>query len=126
MERNGEGAVHPDLEIENISEVMADPSLLERLLMNLFRNSVEHGGKEVRVKVGPMDEGFYIEDNGPGIPQEERDEIFDRKFTTKAEGSGFGLKSVEQIVQAHDWTITFGESNEGGARFEITGAKFIP
>ncbi len=119
------GAVHPALEIEEIADVMADPSLLERLLMNLFRNSVEHGGQEVLVRVGPLDDGFYIEDNGPGIPREKREQIFDWKFTTKAEGSGIGLKSVEQIVHAHDWTIRVGESGEGGARFEIISVDFV-
>lgn len=118
------GAVHPDLTLEEIPDVLVDPSLLERLLMNLFRNAVEHGGKEVVVRVGALDDGFYIEDDGPGIPPEERERIFDWKHTTKADGSGIGLKSVEQIVHAHDWAIDVTESDEGGARFEITGVDF--
>ncbi len=119
------GAVHPNLAIEEVDPVLADPSLLERLLMNLFRNTVEHGDTEVLVRVGPLEDGFYIEDDGPGIPPSEREEIFDWKFTTKAEGSGIGLKSVEQIAHAHDWDITVTEGAEGGARFEITGVEFV-
>ncbi|MFB6126293.1 MAG: PAS domain S-box protein [Halolamina sp.] len=118
------GPAHPDLTCEDIPSVMADPSLLERLLMNLFRNAVEHGGREVVVRVGPLDDGFYVEDDGPGIPPEGRESIFDWKYTTKAEDSGIGLKSVEQIVDAHGWGISLTESGEGGARFEITGVEF--
>lgn len=77
------------------------------------------------VRVGPLDDGFYVEDDGPGIPAEKRTEIFDWKYTTKAEGSGIGLKSVEQIVNAHDWEIGAGESEKGGARFEVTGVEFV-
>lgn len=109
------------LAIEEPVTVRADESLLSRLLMNLFRNSVEHGGEDVQVTVGPLANacGFYVEDDGPGIPPDDRERVFDWKYTTKETGHGIGLKSIERICNAHGWTITIGDGERGGARFEI-------
>ncbi|MFD1572221.1 ATP-binding protein [Halorubrum laminariae] len=63
-----------------------------------------------------------LEDNGPGIPEGNRDRVFEQGFTTKDHngGTGMGMASVRQIVLAHDWRIEIGESNDlGGVRFEI-------
>jgi signal transduction histidine kinase len=60
-------------------------------------------------------------DDGPGIPAEERDRVFENGYSTSDEGTGFGLSIVEGIVRAHDWEISVTESETGGARFEITG-----
>lgn len=60
-----------------------------------------------------------LADDGPGIPEEHADDVFDPGFTTKADGTGFGMASVAQIVAAHDWQISVGEGIDGGARFEI-------
>jgi signal transduction histidine kinase len=67
--------------------------------------------------------GFYVEDDGDGIPADEHGEIFDHGYTTSDDGMGFGLSIVEDIVDAHDWDISTAESHEGGARFEITGVE---
>jgi signal transduction histidine kinase len=101
--------------------VAADPERLQQLFENLFRNSVEHGGTDVTITVGALeeDEGFYVADDGPGIPEEKRDEIFEAGYTTASDGTGFGLAIVSEIAEAHGWEITATESAEGGARFEI-------
>lgn len=100
----------------------ADPDRLQQLLENLFRNAIEHGGEDVTIRVGTLadDTGFFIEDNGPGIPKKERNKIFESGFTTNRNGTGFGLAIVSDIVEAHGWEITVTESESGGARFEIT------
>jgi signal transduction histidine kinase len=74
--------------------------------------------------IGELDDGFYIEDDGPGIPEDERDDVFDAGFSTNEEGNGFGLSIVKRIVEAHGWEICITESSEGGTRFEITGVEF--
>lgn len=104
--------------------IQADPDRLRRLLENQFRNAVEHGGPEVTITVGECASGFYIQDDGPGIPEADREDIFDAGFSTSQSGTGFGLSIVSEIVEAHGWEIHATESPTGGARFEITGVKF--
>ncbi|WP_066415550.1 sensor histidine kinase [Halorubrum aethiopicum] len=109
------------------TRIRADESRLRQLLENLFRNAVDHGGSDVAVRVGRLDaaSGFFVEDDGPGIPEDERDQVFETGYTTSDEGTGFGLSIVEEIAAAHDWTVTVGESGSGGARFEVDGVEFV-
>jgi len=107
------------------SPIEADHNRLSQLLENLFRNAIEHGGAGVTVTVGALDDGFYVEDDGPGIPEEQRAAVFDSGFSTSAEGTGFGLSIVEQVVRAHGWEIDLADGSDGGARFEITGVSFV-
>ena len=104
--------------------IEADESRLKQLLENLIRNAVEHGGEDVTVTIGALPDGFYVEDDGPGIPDAERDAIFDAGYSTDDSGTGFGLPIVKQVVDAHGWDIRVTESADGGARFEITGVAF--
>ncbi|QLC34640.1 HAMP domain-containing histidine kinase [Halarchaeum sp. CBA1220] len=115
------------LTVDSSAAVVADPGRLEHLFENLFRNAVEHGGSDVHVRVGTLDGGgFYVADDGPGIPAAERDVVFDPGYTTTEDGNGFGLAIVEQIVDAHGWEIRLAEADGGGARFEITGVETRP
>ncbi|MFC6873916.1 hybrid sensor histidine kinase/response regulator [Halobellus marinus] len=112
--------------ITNIDRgVRADRSRLKQVFENLFRNAVEHGGTDVTVTVGELDHGFYIEDDGPGIPSGERDEVFEAGYSRSSEGTGFGLSIVEQVVTAHNWQIRVTDGPDGGARFEITDVEFV-
>jgi signal transduction histidine kinase len=99
--------------------IEADESRLEQLFENLFRNAIEHGGEDVTIRVDRSPVGFYIEDDGPGIPENEREQVFDHGHTTSDSGTGFGLSIVKQIAEAHGWEITVSEGADGGARFEI-------
>ncbi|CCQ37631.1 receiver/sensor box histidine kinase [Natronomonas moolapensis 8.8.11] len=100
--------------------VGADPSRLAQLFENLFRNAVEHGGPEVTVRIGDLDGGFFVADDGPGVPEADRKRVFEAGYSD-ADGTGFGLAIVERIVAAHGWAVSVGVSETGGARFEITG-----
>lgn len=97
-----------------------DPDRIVQLFENLFRNAIEHGGPSVTVRVGTTDDGFYVADDGPGIPENQRGQIFEKGYTTSADGTGFGLSIVQSIVEAHDWSIEAGEAVDGGARFDIS------
>jgi PAS domain S-box-containing protein len=101
--------------------VSADRERLRELLENLFRNSVEHGREDVTITIGRLDddEGFYVADDGPGIPEAERDDVFEHGYTTNEYGTGFGLSIVERIAHAHGWTVHLTKSETGGARFEF-------
>ena len=83
---------------------------------------MEHGG-DVTVVVGPLvdGEGFFVADDGPGIPEADREAIFDVGVTTRDSGTGVGLSIVETVAEAHGWSVAVTESADGGARFEFTG-----
>ncbi|GAB3024689.1 hypothetical protein GCM10025298_10700 [Natronobiforma cellulositropha] len=165
--REGEGAVEPTpLELgdlvteawENVSTgdatlsieagesmvVDADRSRVLRLLENLFRNSVEHGGPTVTVRVGTLESptqtevdietnpatplgssasegaiGFYVEDDGRGMPEDIREHVFESSFTTSTSGLGIGLWVVREVATGHGWSAVATESEDGGARFEF-------
>jgi PAS domain S-box-containing protein len=108
------------LRVDSDLTVRADRSRFRQLLENLLRNSVEHGGETVTITVGDSEGGFYVEDDGPGIPPEERDRVFDAGYSTNPEGTGFGLSIVGDVAEAHGWNVTVTEGRSGGARFEIT------
>jgi len=104
--------------------VRADPDRLRSVFENLFRNSAEHAG-DVAVRVGALDggRGFYVEDDGPGIPASDRDDVFEAGYSTAEESSGFGLTIVSEVAAAHGWTVRVTDAAGGGARFEFTGVE---
>jgi signal transduction histidine kinase len=107
------------LRIRTDRQIQANPIRVRQLFENLFRNAVEHGGEDVTVTIGDLPDGFYVEDDGPGIADEDRDQIFEMGYTT-GQGTGFGLNIVERIATAHGWQVEATEGNDGGARFEFT------
>jgi PAS domain S-box-containing protein len=113
------------LEIEQTQVIKADESRLKQLFENLYRNAIEHGGNDVTVSVGAMNDGFYVADTGPGIAESDRGEVFEAGYSTSEDGTGFGLRIVEQTADAHGWEITVTESEQGGARFDFTGVEVV-
>lgn len=124
------------LVVDSDRHVLGHPSRLKQLLANLFRNAIDHGGTDVTVVVGDIEPmytttrtdsdlptGFYIEDDGPGIPAAERERVFEVGYTTHDDGTGFGLNIVKGVADAHGWNVAASKSADGGARFEITGVE---
>ncbi|ELZ33164.1 sensor histidine kinase [Halorubrum tebenquichense] len=115
------------LDVESTTTLRADRDRLHELLVNLFENARNHGGSDVTVRVGTLDEegqrGFYVEDNGTGVPPEDRETVFEWGHTTTGDGTGFGLAIVDEIADAHGWEIGLKESADGGARFEVAGVR---
>ena len=97
--------------------VVADETYLRQLFENLFRNATDHAGSAPTVTVAATDDGFRVDDDGPGIPPERREEVTEAGHTTARDGTGFGLSIVARIAAAHGWQLTVGESATGGARF---------
>jgi len=116
-----------ELRVDDDLAFKADPARLKRLFENLFRNALDHGGPDVTVTVGALSDkpGFYVFDDGPGIPEGDGDSVFEPGYTTREEGTGFGLAIVAEMVTAHGWTIQVTESETGGARFEILGVESV-
>jgi signal transduction histidine kinase len=122
-----------DCHVENTT-IEADPVRLFQVLENLFRNALDHNDSPPTVRVGTLNErgefaggdepeAFFIEDDGCGIPEDQRDDIFDHGYTTNQDGSGYGLSVVRHIVDAHDWEIDVTDGTDGGTRFEISGIE---
>jgi len=112
---------------DDVGRVVADESRFRELLGNLLGNAVIHAGPDVTVRVGrlPEGDGLFVEDDGPGIPESERDAAFEQGYTTREDGTGYGLAIVKQIAEAHGWSVSLWESDAGGARFEITDVEFL-
>jgi len=94
-------------------------SQLRRLFENLFWNAIDHG-EATEIRVGPLDDGFYVEDDGSGVPSTLREQVFESGFSTDEESPGYGLSIVSGIVDVHGWEIDVVAAAGGGARFEIT------
>jgi signal transduction histidine kinase len=126
------------LQVDGSVAIFGDEQRLLQVFENLFRNAVEHAGPEVTIRVGPLEtlhtstrvsaadttDGFYVTDDGPGIPEADESAVFESGHSTS--GTGLGLSIVKRIVEAHGWAISAGEAIQTGARFEITaGAKSV-
>ncbi|MDQ3036208.1 MAG: ATP-binding protein [Myxococcota bacterium] len=120
------------LEIDDRDElpVKIDAQMLRGCLDNLVRNAVqatvgsrERSGPGGHVIVAARRDGdqalLEVRDDGPGVPADARERVFDPYYTTREEGTGLGLAIVKKIVLEHGGTIACGESREGGAAFRI-------
>jgi PAS domain S-box-containing protein len=123
---HGVATADATLRVETDGRIRADPGRFRQLVENLYRNSVEHGSTDVTVTVGELDDGsgLYVEDDGPGIDPDDREAVFEAGYSTDSEGTGFGLSIVEEVAEAHGWTVTVTDGADGGARFELGGVSF--
>ncbi|RXK50482.1 PAS domain S-box protein [Halorientalis pallida] len=127
------------IEIVDETTIQGDPDRLRHVFENLFRNAVEHGstgnwtssddavehgGSDVTVRVGSHGEqGIYVEDDGVGIPADEREDVFEPGYSSASGGTGFGLPIVKRIVEAHGWELSLTDGTDGGVRFEFEMAE---
>ncbi len=110
---------------DDLGAISCDRSRVRQLLENLFRNAVDHAGPDVTVTVRRTGPGFSVEDDGPGIPADERETVFDAGYSTNENGTGFGLDIVRSVVDAHGWDVAVEESPAGGARFAFSGVERV-
>lgn len=111
--------------------IEADEQLLRQALFNLLLNAVQAVGEGGQIQfVASRDAAFgavlEIRDDGPGVPVEQRQEIFKPYFTTHQKGTGLGLAVVQQIVLAHGWEIQCLPNEPKGALFRISHLKPLP
>lgn len=124
-----------DIAVPDNAIIKADRSRLMNVFENLFRNASEHNTPPLSIHVGVLNSvptdgnsesltGFFVEDDGDGIPEEKQDAIFHHGYTTHTDGTGFGLSIVTEVVEAHGWSLSYCDGEDGGARFEITDVEF--
>jgi signal transduction histidine kinase len=111
--------------------VYADSGRLQTVFENLFRNSIDHATTDgsVAIRVGVLESsgeptGFYVADDGPGIPEADRADPFEAGYTTAEDGTGLGLAIVDSVVQAHGWRIE-AEDASSGARFAVRDVDIV-
>lgn len=119
------GGATLDVDVPERAQIYAEGTALRPFLENLFKNSLDHGPDDVTVTVGLLGDGFYVEDDGPGIPEAHRKAIFHQGFTTTESGSGTGLSIVADAASSHRWNVEVTESDNGGARFEIRNCQVV-
>jgi signal transduction histidine kinase len=108
--------------------IEADEQLLRQVLFNLLLNAIQASSGNGRIQVvvqraGAAEAVLEIRDDGPGVPPENRSEIFKPYFTTHQKGTGLGLAVVQQNVLAHGWEIVCLGNEPQGAIFRITHLK---
>ena len=113
------------LEVDTDRRIRADPTLLGQLVENLVHNATVYGGDRVTITVADIPGGFVIADDGPGIPEGDRETVFEMGYTTGDDGTGFGLAIVQEVADAHGWTVALTDGEHGGARYEITGVEIV-
>lgn len=109
-----------------LAPIRADRDALVQVFEHLFSNSIEHGHEDIVVSVGSLDDGFFLEDDGPGIPLADQASVFEAGYALEADRPGLGLKIVKMIVEAHGWAIDLETSEAGGTRIEVTGVTSGP
>jgi two-component system phosphate regulon sensor histidine kinase PhoR len=118
-------------EVSDIEQLtMADEGLLKNAIANLIDNALKYGGAEpyINISLGHIDNNLIIKvsDNGPGIPAQYRDKVFDRFFRVPAgdihnvKGYGLGLSYAKSIIERHNGTLTLISSEETGTEFMIS------
>jgi signal transduction histidine kinase len=127
------GADHGELVAGSL---VADPDRIARVVRNLLDNARRHAGPAGRVVIGSAAAGegmrIWVEDDGPGIPRAEREQVFDRFHRSEVArdrasgGSGLGLAISYAIVAAHDGRIWVEDSPLGGARVCFSLPRFEP
>jgi signal transduction histidine kinase len=114
----------PDLVVE------ADESLLRQVVFNLLLNAIQalQRGGTVCVRLARDASGMAsleVRDNGPGVPESAREDIFRPYFTASEQGTGLGLAVVRQAALAHRWVVAYAPADDGGAVFRVSGLQVV-
>ena len=110
------------LEAEQPVWIDGEPTLLTELLSNLLDNALAHTPKDGNVVLRVAKGGVLeVEDDGPGIPEPERDKVFARFYRVhqQGQGAGLGLAIVGEIIRAHRATVELGQGALGGLQVKV-------
>jgi signal transduction histidine kinase len=110
--------------------IRGDADMLKQAVLNLFTNAIEALKNGGRLVVAVKNDGdsvvLEVADNGPGIPPEVRDKVFQLYFTTKEKGSGIGLAMTYRAVQLHNGTVEFESEVGKGTTFRLQFPALVP
>lgn len=108
-----------ELVISNNCYITGDCGAIKRVITNLVQNAIEHGGKNITIRV--LKTGFEVDDDGPGIPLEARERVFEpfHRLRPRNTGSGLGLNLVQEIIKKHQGHVSIHTSQRGGALLRV-------
>jgi signal transduction histidine kinase len=112
------------VEVDTDLAVSADPEKLTEMFAALFENAIEHGGRDVNVRLVRTRDGFAVDDDGSGIPPADREQVFELGYSTRADRQGLGLGMVRTLCHAYGWDVAVEESEGGGARVAVSDVRF--
>ena len=114
--------------VEDLPEIFADPEKIERTFLNLFLNAIQAVSQNCSPGMVAIQTRFLhsenmaeidITDNGPGIPEEIQNKIYEPFFTTKKGGTGLGLHLCQYFIDQHKGKITIGKAGKGGTKVTV-------
>ncbi|HYC55441.1 MAG TPA: ATP-binding protein [Candidatus Binatia bacterium] len=114
-------------ESDRAGSARLDPTLFEQVIVELVANAIDASPEDGRVVVrsgrassnGTSSAWVTVADSGPGIPEDKRPRIFDLFFTTKKQGTGFGLATVKKIVERHSGSVAVDTAMGRGTTFTV-------
>jgi two-component system, OmpR family, sensor histidine kinase TctE len=111
--------------VDDARPIVADAGALERVVTNLVQNAIEHGGRHVSIRV--FKSTFEVEDDGPGIPVEDRERVFEpfQRLRPRSTGSGLGLNLVQQVVECHQGRVSIRAAPGGGTIVHVEFPHYI-
>jgi PAS domain S-box-containing protein len=111
-------------------EVIVDPDLIRATILNLLLNAAQamNGKGNVHMAVAAHDGNWRIEvqDSGPGIPRDIREQVLEPFFTTKARGGGLGLPIAKRVAELHGGTLTLAFPPTGGTLVSVQAPRKPP
>ncbi|MFC6729267.1 sensor histidine kinase, partial [Natronoarchaeum mannanilyticum] len=124
------------LVVEDLQHVAGQYNHLLELFERLFENAVEYGSTDdaaddssgdaaVTITVGATETGLFVADDGPGIPEDQRERALEAGYSTEQARPGLGLSTARAIAEAHGWRLSLNESDGGGLRVDLDGVRFV-
>ncbi len=112
-----------EVQVNDVWPCRGDEAALERVVTNLVQNAIDHGGRHVTVRVERS--SFEVQDDGLGIPLEERQRVFEpfHRLRPRSTGSGLGLSLVQQVVERHGGRVSIHGAADGGT---IVRVELLP
>jgi two-component system sensor histidine kinase TctE len=108
-----------EVRIDGTRLLRGDAGAIGRVVTTLVQNAIEHGGSHVTVRV--LGSAFEVEDDGPGIPSEDRERVFEpfHRLQPRSTGTGLGLNLVQQVVERHGGHVSILDAPGGGTRVRV-------
>jgi two-component system sensor kinase FixL len=113
---------------DSLDELYVDEIHIQQIIVNLVKNSIDaisesgtdSGRVEIHVSRTPDEVQVTVTDNGPGVPEKYRAQLFESFFTTKPKGVGLGLSICKTIAGAHGGNLKYAQREQGGSRFTLS------